>query len=298
MTPEKGIITAIIAGFIISFLGGSTVQVGGPTGGAFIVIVYGIVEQYGVQGLAIATVLAGAMLILMGFLKLGTVIKFIPYPIVVGFTSGIALTIFSTQMKDFFGLTTPKLPSGFLEKWAIYFQHFNTVNWWAALIALTSVAIIVFTPPKISNKIPGSLVAIIVMTIAVYLMKTYGGITGIETIGDRFVINSQLPEVEQVPLTLTSIRILFPAAFTIAMLGAIESLLSATVADGVTGHKHNSNMELVAQGVANIITPFFRRNPGNRRYCAHNDKHQQWWENSCSRYYPFNCTLANCVVPG
>ncbi len=255
VTPEKGIITAIIAGFIISFLGGSTVQVGGPTG-AFIVIVYGIVEQYGVQGLAIATVLAGAMLILMGFLKLGTVIKFIPYPIVVGFTSGIALTIFSTQMKDFFGLTTPKLPSGFLEKWAIYFQHFNTVNWWAALIALTSVAIIVFTP-KISNKIPGSLVAIIVMTIAVYLMKTYGGITGIETIGDRFVINSQLPEVEQVPLTLTSIRILFPAAFTIAMLGAIESLLSATVADGVTGHKHNSNMELVAQGVANIITPFF-----------------------------------------
>ncbi len=130
------------------------------------------------------------------------------------------------------------------------------MNWWAALIALTSVAIIVFTPPKISNKIPGSLVAIIVMTIAVYLMKTYGGITGIETIGDRFVINSQLPEVEQVPLTLTSIRILFPAAFTIAMLGAIESLLSATVADGVTGHKHNSNMELVAQGVANIITPF------------------------------------------
>ncbi len=255
VTPEKGIITAIIAGFIISFLGGSTVQVGGPTG-AFIVIVYGIVELYGVQGLAIATVLAGAMLILMGFLKLGTVIKFIPYPIVVGFTSGIALTIFSTQMKDFFGLTTPKLPSGFLEKWAIYFQHFNTVNWWAALIALTSVAIIVFTP-KISNKIPGSLVAIIVMTIAVYLMKTYGGITGIETIGDRFVINSQLPEVEQVPLTLTSIRILFPAAFTIAMLGAIESLLSATVADGVTGHKHNSNMELVAQGVANIITPFF-----------------------------------------
>ncbi|MDD2246483.1 MAG: sulfate permease [Proteiniphilum sp.] len=255
VTPEKGIITGIIAGFIISFLGGSTVQVGGPTG-AFIVIVYGIVEQYGVQGLAIATVLAGAMLILMGFLKLGTVIKFIPYPIVVGFTSGIALTIFSTQMKDFFGLTTPKLPSGFLEKWAIYFQHFNTVNWWAALIALTSVAIIVFTP-KISNKIPGSLVAIIVMTIAVYLMKTYGGITGIETIGDRFVINSQLPEVEQVPLTLTSIRILFPAAFTIAMLGAIESLLSATVADGVTGHKHNSNMELVAQGVANIVAPFF-----------------------------------------
>ncbi len=255
VTPEKGIYTAIIAGFIISFLGGSTVQIGGPTG-AFIVIVYGIVEQYGVHGLAIATVLAGAMLVLMGFLKLGTVIKFIPYPIVVGFTSGIALTIFSTQIKDFFGLSTPKLPSGFFEKWMVYFQHVGTVNWWAALIAAVSVMLIVFTP-KISKKIPGSLVAIIIMTIAAYLMKTYGNITGIETIGDRFVINSQLPEVNQIPFNLESIRLLFPAAFTIAMLGAIESLLSAIVADGVTGKRHNSNMELVAQGVANILTPFF-----------------------------------------
>jgi len=255
VTPEKGIYTAIIAGFIISFLGGSTVQIGGPTG-AFIVIVYGIVEQYGVHGLAIATVLAGAMLVLMGFLKLGTVIKFIPYPIVVGFTSGIALTIFSTQIKDFFGLSTPKLPSGFFEKWMVYFQHFDTVNWWAALIAAVSVLLIVFTP-KISKRIPGSLVAIIIMTIAAYLMKTYGNITGIETIGDRFVINSQLPEVKQIPFNLESIRLLFPAAFTIAMLGAIESLLSAIVADGVTGKRHNSNMELVAQGVANIVTPFF-----------------------------------------
>ena len=255
VAPEKGIYTAIIAGFIISFLGGSKVQVGGPTG-AFIVIVYGIVEQYGVQGLAIATVVAGVMLMAMGFLKLGAVIKFIPYPIVIGFTSGIALTIFSTQIKDFFGLTTPTLPSGFIEKWAIYLQHFSSINWWAALIALLSVAIIVFTP-KISKKVPGSLVALIVMTLAAYLMKTYGGITGIETIGDRFVINNQLPEMEQIPLSLESIRLLFPAAFTIAMLGAIESLLSATVADGATGQKHNSNMELVAQGAANIITPFF-----------------------------------------
>ena len=255
VAPEKGIYTAIIAGFIISFLGGSKVQVGGPTG-AFIVIVYGIVEQYGVQGLAIATVVAGVMLMAMGFLKLGAVIKFIPYPIVIGFTSGIALTIFSTQIKDFFGLTTPTLPSGFIEKWAIYLQHFSSINWWAALIALLSVAIIIFTP-KISKKVPGSLVALIVMTLAAYLMKTYGGITGIETIGDRFVINNQLPEMEQIPLSLESIRLLFPAAFTIAMLGAIESLLSATVADGATGQKHNSNMELVAQGAANIITPFF-----------------------------------------
>lgn len=255
VTPEKGIYTAIIAGFIISFLGGSRVQIGGPTG-AFIVIVYGIVEQYGVQGLAIATVLAGVMLVTMGFLKLGAVIKFIPYPIVIGFTSGIALTIFSTQIKDFFGLTTPALPSGFLEKWAVYFHHFSTVNWWAALIAVASVAIIILTP-KISKKVPGSLVALVVMTVAAYLMKTYGGITAIETIGDRFVINSELPEMEQIPLSLESIRLLFPAAFTIAMLGAIESLLSATVADGATGHKHNSNMELVAQGAANIIAPFF-----------------------------------------
>ncbi len=255
VTPEKGIYTAIIAGFIISFLGGSTVQIGGPTG-AFIVIVYGIVEQYGVQGLAIATVLAGIMLLMMGLLKLGAIIKFIPFPIVVGFTSGIALTIFSTQVKDFFGLTTPSLPSGFVEKWGIYFEYFGTINWWAALVAFLSVAIIMLTP-KVSRKIPGSLVALVVMTIAVYLLKEFGGITGIETIGDRFVINSQLPEIEQIPISLASIRILFPAAFTIAMLGAIESLLSATVADGVTGKKHNSNVELAAQGIANIITPFF-----------------------------------------
>lgn len=255
VTPEKGIYTAIIAGFIISFLGGSTVQIGGPTG-AFIVIVYGIVEQFGVQGLAIATVLAGIMLMVMGFMKLGEVIKFIPFPIVVGFTSGIALTIFSTQIKDFFGLTTPTLPSGFIEKWGIYFEYFHTINWWALLIAALSVAII-FLTPKISRKIPGSLIALIVMTVAGYLLKEYGGVTSIETIGDRFVINSQLPEIKQIPISLESIRVLFPAAFTIAILGAIESLLSATVADGVTGKKHNSNTELVAQGVANIVTPFF-----------------------------------------
>lgn len=255
VTPEKGIYTAIIAGFIISFLGGSTVQIGGPTG-AFIVIVYGIVEQYGVQGLAIATVLAGVMLVMMGFLKLGSIIKFVPYPIVVGFTSGIALTIFSTQIKDFFGLTTPKLPSGFIEKWAIYFQHFDSINWWVTIITVVSILIIFFTP-RISKRIPGSLVAIIVMSVVVYFLKTYGNISGLETIGDRFIIQSELPEIKEIPLTLESIRLLFPSAFTIAMLCAIESLLSATVADGVTGEKHNSNMELIAQGAANIIAPFF-----------------------------------------
>ena len=255
VTPEKGIVTAVIAGFIISFLGGSNVQIGGPTG-AFIVIVYGIVERHGVEGLAIATVLAGIMLMLMGFLKLGTVIKFIPYPIVVGFTSGIALTIFSTQMKDFFGLTTPKLPSDFFSKWAVYLQCLDSVNWVALGIGVVSVAII-FLTPKISKKIPGSLIAIVLMTVVAYLLKEYTVFTNIETIGDRFVINNELPQMETVGINLETIRLLFPEAFTIAMLGAIESLLSATVADGVTGYKHNSNMELVAQGAANIITPFF-----------------------------------------
>ena len=255
VTPEKGIVTAIIAGFIISFLGGSKVQIGGPTG-AFIVIVYGIVEQFGVTGLAIATVIAGIMLLMMGFLKLGTVIKFIPYPIVVGFTAGIALTIFSTQIKDLFGLSIQKVPSDFFAKWGLYFQNLNTINWWAAAIGILSVAII-FLTPRFSKKIPGSLIAIIFMTVVVFLMKNYLGITSIETIGDRFVINSQLPQAEPIGFSLESIRVLFPSAFTIAMLGAIESLLSATVADGVIGKRHNSNMELVAQGVANIVTPFF-----------------------------------------
>ena len=255
VTPERGIYTAIIAGFIISFLGGSSVQIGGPTG-AFIVIVYGIVEQYGVQGLAIATIMAGLMLVFMGFMKLGSIIKFVPYPIIVGFTSGIALTIFSTQIKDFLGLTTPKLPSGFIEKWIIYFQNFNSINLWVTLIAIVSVVIIKITP-KLSSKIPGSLVAIIAVTIGVYLLNKFTGISGIETIGDRFNIQSQLPDIKQIPLSLESIRILFPSAFTIAILSAIESLLSATVADGVTGEKHNSNTELIATGVANIITPFF-----------------------------------------
>lgn len=255
VSPEKGIYTAIIAGFIISAFGGTSVQIGGPTG-AFIVIVYGIVEQFGIQGLALATVLAGIMLVLMGVLKLGTVIKFIPYPIVVGFTSGIALTIFSTQIKDFFGLTTPKLPAGFFEKWNIYFQNFSSVNIWATAIGLLSVIIIIVTP-RIWKKIPGSLLAIIFMTLGAYLLKEFAGVNAIETIGDRFSINSSLPSVQPIGINLESVRMLFPSAFTIAILGAIESLLSAAVADGVIGKKHNSNMELVAQGVANIIVPFF-----------------------------------------
>lgn len=255
VSPEQGLITAIIAGFIVSFLGGSTVQIGGPTG-AFIVVVYGIVQEFGMEGLAIATVLAGVMLLLMGFLKLGTVIKFIPYPIIVGFTSGIALTIFTTQMKDLFGLTMESVPADFLSKWAAYFRSAGTVNGWSALVGVLSVVLIVISP-KFSKKIPGSLIAIVVMTVGVYIMKNYFGISGIETIGDRFVINASLPEPDVPGFSLNTINHLFPAAFTIAILGAIESLLSATVADGVTGDKHNSNTELVAQGAANIVVPFF-----------------------------------------
>ncbi|MDH6341767.1 SulP family sulfate permease [Parabacteroides sp. PFB2-12] len=255
VSPERGLFTAIIGGFIVSFLGGSNVQIGGPTG-AFIVIVYGIIQNFGVEGLAIATVIAGIMLVLMGVLKLGTVIKFIPYPIVVGFTSGIALTIFATQMKDLFGLSIEKVPADFLSKWVVYFQHIDTINWWALLIGLLSILIIVYTP-RISRKVPGSLVAIIVMTLIVFVLRNYAGITVIETIGDRFVINAALPTPEGFSFNLETINRLLPSAFTIAMLGAIESLLSATVADGVTGDKHNSNTELIAQGAANIVVPLF-----------------------------------------
>lgn len=255
VSPEKGLITAIIGGFIVSPLGGCNVQIGGPTG-AFIVIVYGIIQNFGIEGLAIATVVAGIILVIMGALKLGTVIKFIPYPIVVGFTSGIALTIFTTQMKDLFGLTIDKVPADFISKWIVYFEHFDTMNVWSLLIGLVSIAIIAFTP-KFSKKISGSLIAIIAMTVIVYVMRYHLGITGIETIGDRFTINASLPGPAPISFNPETINLLLPSAFTIAMLGAIESLLSATVADGVTGDKHNSNTELIAQGAANIIVPIF-----------------------------------------
>ena len=251
-TPEAGILTAIVAGFIISFFGGSKVQIGGPTG-AFIVIVYGIIQDYGMSGLCIATFMAGAFLILMGVLHLGTIIKYIPYPIVVGFTSGIALTIFATQIKDLFGLQIESVPAGFLDKWAVYFQHFDTVSWWSLLIGIGSILIIVFTP-KISRKIPGSLVAIIIMTIVCLILRGVG-VEGIETIGDRFSISTELPQAEVPKLNWDSIRRLAQPAMVIAMLGAIESLLSAAVADGVIGDRHDSNQELVAQGIANMVSP-------------------------------------------
>ncbi len=257
VSPEKGIITAIIAGFIISCLGGSKVQIGGPTG-AFIVIVYGVIQQYGETGLIIATLMAGVILILLGIFKLGAVIKFIPYPIIVGFTSGIAVTIFTTQIADIFGLSFggEKVPGDFIGKWILYFENFHTINLWNTFVSIVSILIIAFTP-KFSKKIPGSLVAIILVTVGVYLLKTYMGVDCIDTIGDRFTIKAELPEAALPVIDWVAIQNLLPVALTIAVLGAIESLLSAAVADGVINDRHDSNTELVAQGIANMVTPLF-----------------------------------------
>jgi SulP family sulfate permease len=255
VSPEKGIITAIVAGMAISLFGGSKVQIGGPTG-AFIVIVAGIINQYGIQGLTIATLMAGVFLIGFGLLRLGTIIKYIPYPIVVGFTSGIAVTIFTTQVKDLLGMQMTDVPSDFIEKWVAYIQNLDTIDFWSAIIGLASVAIISIAP-KLSRRVPGSLIAIIVMTITALLLRQYAGVTSIETIGDRFSIQSQLPGAVVPELSWDTIKGLVAPAMTIAILGAIESLLSATVADGVIGDHHNSNTELIGQGVANILSPLF-----------------------------------------
>ena len=255
VTPEKGIITAIVAGLVISLFGGSKVQIGGPTG-AFIIIIYGIIQKYGFEGLTIATLMAGFFLVLFGLLRLGTIIKYIPYPIVVGFTSGIAVTIFTTQIKDLFGLTLPSNPSDFIEKWGVYLQNFNTIDPWCALIGVASVVVIAVTP-RFSKKIPGSLIAIILMTIVALLLKNFAGVLSIETIGDRFSISNELPAAQVPDMNWETIKSLVSPASTIAILGAIESLLSATVADGVIGDHHDSNTELVAQGLANIASPLF-----------------------------------------
>ena len=263
VSPEKGIITAIVAGLMISLFGGSKVQIGGPTG-AFIIIVYGIIQQYGMQGLTIATLMAGVFLILLGVLRLGTIIKYIPYPIVVGFTSGIAVTIFTTQVKDLLGMTMESVPSDFIEKWIAYFSNMGHIDLWSAAVGIVSVILIAAWPMLVRmfhlsplKSLPGSLVAIIVMTVAALLLKEYAGITSIETIGDRFSINSTLPGAVVPALSWEAIKGLVGPAVTIAVLGAIESLLSATVADGVIGDHHNSNTELIGQGIANIASPIF-----------------------------------------
>lgn len=255
VTPEKGIITAIVAGFIVSAFGGSRVQIGGPTG-AFIIIIYGIIQQYGFQGLTIATLMAGFFLILFGLLRLGTIIKYIPYPIIVGFTSGIAVTIFTTQIKDLFGLQLASVPSDFVEKWIVYARNADSADLWSSIVGIVSVIIIAITP-RFSKKIPGSLIAIILMTVLALILKNYCGVTSIETIGDRFTINAQLPEAQLPGLNWETIKSLVSPALTIAILGAIESLLSATVADGVIGDHHDSNTELIGQGLANLATPLF-----------------------------------------
>ena len=263
VSPEKGIITAIVAGLAISIFGGSKVQIGGPTG-AFIVIVYGIIQQYGIQGLTIATLMAGVFLIMLGVLRLGTIIKYIPYPIVVGFTSGIAVTIFTTQVKDLLGMQMDSVPSDFIEKWGAYIYNIGNIDPWSALVGIASVALIASWPLLARlfhlsplKALPGSLVAIVLMTIAALLLKEYAGITSIETIGDRFSIDSTLPDAVVPALSWETIKSLVGPAVTIAVLGAIESLLSATVADGVIGDHHNSNTELIGQGIANLASPIF-----------------------------------------
>ena len=251
VTPEKGLITAIIAGFVISLLGGSRVQIGGPTG-AFVVIVYGIVQKYGVDGLIIATFLAGIMLIVMGIARLGTAIKYIPHPVIVGFTSGIAVIIFSSQVKDFLGLNLVSIPSEFIAKWEDYYLHLNSFNLYAFLTALGTVLVIAFWP-RVSRRIPGALVALILFSFIAYFFNF-----PIETIGSRFgAFPHTLPAPGLPHVSLDMVGNLIQPAFTIALLGAIESLLSAVVADGMTGGRHRSNMELVGQGFANISSALF-----------------------------------------
>lgn len=251
VTPEKGLITAVVAGFIIAVLGGSRVQIGGPTG-AFIVIVYGIVQMYGVSGLIVATFMAGIMLIIMGLARLGTIIKYIPHPLIIGFTSGIALIIFSSQVKDFLGLSMGTVPADFLEKWKSFFLNISSINMYAVSVAIATILIIILWP-KVSKKIPGSVIAILVTTAVVQLFHL-----PVETIGSRFgVISSSIPALEFPSVDYATFKHLIQPAFTIAMLGAIESLLSAVVADGMIGGNHRSNTELIAQGTANIFSSFF-----------------------------------------
>lgn len=252
VSPTIGLITAIIGGFIVSVTGGCSVQIGGPTG-AFIVIVYNIIANFGLEGLAVATFMAGLILVALGLFHLGTVIKFIPYPIVVGFTAGIAVTIFSTQMNDFFGLGLKNVPSEFIPKWGMYISNFMNVDWMTLGVGLLALIIIIITP-KISRRLPGALLAIIIVTAIVSLVPWIE----VETIGDRFgSLPTDIPQPHGFELSMATINKLLPSAFTIAILGAIESLLSATVADGVTGSRTNSNTELMGQGLANIIVPFF-----------------------------------------
>lgn len=251
VSPDKGLITAIVAGLIISVLGGSRVQIGGPTG-AFIVIVYAIVQKHGVNGLTIATFMAGFILIAMGIARLGTLLKYIPYPLIVGFTSGIAVIIFSSQIKDFFGLPIDTVPADFIEKWQLYALHFNKINWIAVAIAAFTV-IISFQFRRVTSKVPGSIVAILVCTLAVYWFKL--PVNTIETTFGDIPNHLSMPAIPHIDFK--TVQELIAPAFAIALLGGIESLLSAVVSDGMIGGRHRSNMELVAQGTANCFSAMF-----------------------------------------
>ena len=249
--PEQGLYTAIVAGFLISLLSGSRVQIGGPTG-AFIVIIYGIVQKFGYDGLVIATIMAGVLLIIMGFAKLGAVIKYIPYPVTVGFTAGIALIIAIGQVRDLLGLHMEKVPAEFIEKIIAYSEHIGSITPVAALIGIATIAI-VFLWPRVTQRVPGSLVAIMLTTAAVQFLDL-----PVETIGSRFgSVSGALPSFRLPQVDWRTASSLVSPAITIALLAGIESLLSAVVADGMTGRKHRSNMELIAQGVANIASPLF-----------------------------------------
>lgn len=250
-TPSQGIFTAVIAGFFISFLGGSRYQIGGPTG-AFVIIIYGIIAQHGYDGLLIATIMAGIILIFLGIARVGSFIKFIPYPVTTGFTAGIGVVIFSSQIKDFLGLTYKETSPEFIDKWISIFSNLSTINISSAAIGICTVAIILVIR-KMSTNIPSHVVAIVISTALCFFL----GLNA-ETIGDRFgTINAVFPSFTVPEVTIEKIRALFPAAITIALLAGIESLLSAVVADGMTGSHHKSNTELVGQGVANILSGFF-----------------------------------------
>jgi len=259
VSPERGLYTAIVAGFLISALGGSRVQIGGPTG-AFVVIVSGVVAQYGVDGLLLATLMAGVILVAFGLLRLGGAIKFIPYPVTIGFTTGIAVIIFSSQVRDMLGLRMEAVPAEFVAKWPAFAAHFDSLNPWA--IAVTAATLLIIMGwPRIERRVPGPFVALLVTTVLVQLFDL-----PVETIGSRFgAIKAGIPTPGLPPVSLALVASLAGPAFTIALLVGIESLLSAVVADGMIGSRHRSNMELIAQGVANVVTPFFGGIPATGR---------------------------------
>ncbi|HML45546.1 MAG TPA: SulP family inorganic anion transporter [Clostridia bacterium] len=250
VSPEKGLITAVIGGFLVSALGGCSVQIGGPTG-AFVVIVAGAIAKHGLDGLILATAMAGALLILAGVLRFGKLLQFIPYPVVAGFTSGIAITIFSTQVGDFLGLRMGAAPAEFLHKWAAYFRAMGTASWQTILVGALALCVILLWP-KVNKRVPGTLIALLLATLAAFLLP------GVATIGSRFAdISVSIPAPSLPAFSLAKAKELFPTALTIAFLAGVESLLSAVVADGMTGMRHDPNMELVAQGFANIGSAFF-----------------------------------------